>query len=169
MISRTDIEKYFVAEKQESLLFIGIGVAAIIIALLGLFLWRTQFWKGAAIVLIVIALIQIVAGYTVYKRCDADRTRVVYALDMNPDQLKAKELPRIETVNKNFVIYRYVEIALIIAGAVLIVLYRNNNDKQFWYGLGVALTLQAILTLSGDIVAAKRALTYTEQLKTLLK
>ncbi len=169
MITRVDIEKYFVAEKQSSMLFICLGLAAIVVALLGLFAWKTQFWKGAAIVLIAIALIQVIAGYTVYRRSDADRTKMVYALDMNPDQLRTKELPRMETVNRNFIIYRYVEIALVIAGALLIALYRSNMDKQFWVGLGVALLVQALLTLSGDIVAAKRALKYTEQLKTLLK
>jgi hypothetical protein len=169
MITRTDIEKYFVAEKQESLLFVYAGLVAIVIAVLGLFLWKTQFWKGAAIVLAAIAVIQIIAGYTVYRRCDSDRTKMVYALDMNPDQLKNKELPRMEKVNRNFMIYRCVEIALFVAGILLIALYRKNIDKQFWFGFGVALAVQAALTFGADSVAAKRASIYTEQLKTLLK
>ena len=169
MLTKTDIEKYFIAEKQESLLFLGIGIAAIIIALLGVFVWKTQFWKGASIPFILIAVLQIIAGFTVYNRSDADRIRVVYALTMNPDDLKEKELPRMETVNKNFVIYRYVEIALLLVGVVLIALYKNNIDKQFIYGIAVALAIQAALMLGADFFAEKRALIYTAQLKETAK
>lgn len=169
MITKADIEKYFVAEKQESLLFISIGVAAIIIALLGLFIYKTQFWKGAAIPLILVAIIQLIVGYTVYKRSDEDRISKVYAVDANPDKLVTKEIPRMETVNKNFVIYRYVEIALLMAGLVLIALYKNNADKQLLLGIGVALAIQAAIMLGADFFAEKRALVYLQQLKTLLK
>lgn len=165
MITKADIEKYFIAEKQESLLFIGIGIAAILIALVGIFLWKTQAWKGAAIPLLAIAFIQITVGYTIYKRSDKDRVRVVYALDMNPNDLKTKELPRMEKVNKNFVLYKYVEIAFTVAGIILIALYKNNTEKQFWLGLGAALLIQAIAMLSADFFAEKRATVYTNQLK----
>lgn len=169
MLTKTDIEKYFIAEKQESLLFLGIGIAAVIVALLGIFIWKTQFWKGASIPLIIIAVLQIIVGFTVYNRSDADRIRVVYALDMNPTDLKEKELPRMETVNKNFVIYRYVEIALLIAGIAVAILYSNNVDKQFVFGIAVALAIQAALMLGADYFAEKRALIYTAQLKETVK
>ncbi len=169
MLTKTDIEKYFIAEKQESLLFLGIGIAAIVIALLGIFVWKTQFWKGASIPLITIAVLQIIVGFTVHNRSDADRIRVVYALTMNPDDLKEKELPRMEAVNKNFVIYRYVEIALLFVGVVLMALYKNNIDKQFIYGVAVALAIQAALMLGADYFAEKRALVYTKQLKERVK
>lgn len=169
MITKTDIEKYFLAEKQESLIFLIIGITAIVIAALGIFLWKTQAWKGAAIPLIIIAFIQITVGYTVYKRSDKDRVRVVYALDMNPDELKSNELPRMDVVNKNFIIYRYVEITLLIAGIVLAFYCRDNNEKQMWMGLGIALAIQAFVMLGADFFAEKRALRYTQQLKESVK
>lgn len=169
MLTKTDIEKYFLAEKQESLLFLIIGIAAIIIAVVGIFIWKTQTWKGAAIPLIIIALIQITVGYTVYKRSDKDRVRVVYALDMNPDDLKTKELPRMEAVNKNFLIYRYVEIALLTIGILLAFYFRDNVEKQLWMGLGIALALQSFIMLGADFFAEKRAITYTQQLKEMVK
>lgn len=169
MLTKSDIEKYFIAEKQESLVFIGIGILAIIIALVGFFAYKTQFWKGAAIPFIIIGIIQLVVGYTVYTRSDADRIRVVYALDMNPEDLKTKELPRMETVNKNFVVYRYVEIALLIVGLVFTFLYRSNLEKQFILGIGVALAIQSALMLGADYFAEKRALMYTNQLMETVK
>ena len=165
MITKADIEKYFIAEKQEAFVFICVGVAAIVVAMLGLLLWKTQFWKGAAIPLILIALLQLIVGYTIYNRSDADRVRVVYALDMNPDDLKTKELPRMIKVNKSFVMYRYIHLALTIAGIVLLVVYKNNTEKQFLYGIGIALLIQALIMLGVDFFAEKRALHYTKLLQ----
>ncbi len=169
MFTKAEIEKYFLAEKQESLVFMAIGMTAILIAAIGLFLWKTQAWKGAAIPLIVIALIQIVVGYTVYKKSDKQRTGNVYSYDMNPSKLIKEELPRMQTVNKNFVIYRYVEIAFIITAIGLIILFKSNIDKQFWFGFGIALALQASLMLGADYFAEQRAKIYTDQLKSLTK
>lgn len=169
MFTKTDIEKYFIAEKQESLLFMIIGAVAIIIALLALFVWKTQSWKGASIPLIAIALIQIVVGYTVYARSDKQRVDMVYAFDMNPDKLKSEELPRMRTVHKNFIIYRWVEIVLIVARVATVFLYIQNADKQFWFGLGLALSLQSATMLTADYFAEKRALDYTKGIESVIK
>jgi len=169
MFTKADIEKYFIAEKQESLLFVIIGIAAIVIAFTGLFCWKTQFWKGASIPLVLIALIQIIVGYTVYARSDKQRTDTVYAFDMDPSKLQNEELPRMQEVNKNFVTYRWTEIILIAAGIALALVYKSNPDKQFIVGIGVALALQAILMLSADYIAEKRADIYTDGLTGFLK
>jgi len=165
MFSKTDIEKYFTAEKNESILFVFIGIAAIILAIVFFFFLKTNFYKGIAWPLLIIAIIQITVGYTVYKRCDSDRKRNVYAYDLNPSELKGKEIPRMETVNKNFVIYRWIEIALIISGVVLIFLYRSDPDKTFLYGLGIGLAIQAFIMLGADYFAEARAKNYTKGLK----
>ena len=68
MFSKTDIEKYFLAEKQESLLFIVIGIIGIILAVVFFFGLKTNFYKGAAVPLLTIGLLMGVAGYTVYAR-----------------------------------------------------------------------------------------------------
>lgn len=169
MFSKTDIENYFNAEKGESLLFIIIGVAAIILAIVFFFIIKSSWYKGAAIPFFVIGMMHLVVGYTVYNRSDADRTRNVYAYDMNPTELKTKELPRMEKVNRNFVVYRYIEIALLVVGLVLIVLYRSQPDKNFWMGLGVALAIEAIISLGADHFAEKRAKIYTEGLKNFVQ
>ena len=165
MFSKTDIEKYFAAEKSESLLFIFIGIAAVILAIVFFFFLKTNFYKGIALPLVLIAIIQITAGYTIYKRSDADRKRNTYAYDLNPSELKGKEIPRMEKVNKNFVLYRWIEIALIIAGLVLIFLYRSNPVKDFLYGLGIGLAIQAFIMLGADYFAEARAKDYAKGLK----
>ena len=116
MLTKTDIEKYFIAEKQESLVFLVIGIAAIILALILYFMVKTQVYRGAAIPLLVLGLMQAVAGYSVYVKSDDQRISQVYAYDMNPDQLKTIELTRMRKVKTNFILYRWIEIGLFIAG-----------------------------------------------------
>ncbi len=165
MFTKTDIEKYFTAEKSESLLFIFIGIAAVIAAIIFFFFLKTNFYKGMAWPLILIALIQISVGYSVYKRFDSDRQRNVYAYDLNPSELKSKEIPRMEQVNKNFVLYRWIEIGLAIAGLILIYIYRSNTEKSFLFGLGLGLAIQALIMLGADYFAEARAKEYTKGLK----
>lgn len=165
------IYKYFIAEKQESLLFLIVGIVALLLAVVFWFFIKSNpsFFKGAAIPLLAIGLIQLVVGYTVYSRTDKQKTDVAYNLGMEPvNYVKQTEQPRMKTVMKNFVIYRWVEIAFIITGLVLIFLFRSNPDKSFWYGFGVALAIQAIIMLGADYFAEKRGKVYTAELENII-
>lgn len=165
MLTKADIEKYFLAEKQVGLIFVIIGALAIAFALVFFFVLRSNFYKGAAIPLLLIGLIELTIGFVVYRRSDGDRVRNVYAYDMNPQELKEQELPRMQKVNKSFTVYKWVEIVLVITGIVLIVIYRPRPEKAFWLGLGVALTIQALLMVGADYFAEKRAKEYTSKLQ----
>lgn len=165
MFTKADIEKYFNAEKAESFLFLGIGVAGVIVALVFFFVLKTQFYKGVAVPLTLVDLLLGVVGYTVYARSDSDRIRNVYAYDLNPGELREKEIPRMETVMKNFLIYRYTEITLAVIGIILFFLFRTNADKQFWAGLGIGLFVMAVLALGSDYFAEKRGHVYLNGLK----
>ena len=161
MFTKVDIEKYFNAEKNESLLLIIIGIAAVLLALVFFIYLKTNWHKGLALPFLIIGIMHLVVGYTVYKRCDEDRKRNVYAYDMNPDELKNKEIVRVEKVNKNFIIYRYTAIVLLILGLGLFFYFRNNIDKSFWVGFGIALAIEAAISLGADFFAEKRAVQYT--------
>ncbi|HEV3222985.1 MAG TPA: hypothetical protein VGZ90_08910 [Puia sp.] len=165
MLNKADIEKYFIAEKQESLVFLVIGLAAIALALIFYFIVKTHIYRGAAIPLLVLGLVQSVAGYAVYVKSDDQRISQVYAYDMNPDQLKTVELTRMRKVQTNFLIYRSIEVGLIIAGLILIIFFRNQEGKTFWMGLGITLTLMAAELFFADFIAEKRASKYTSQLE----
>ncbi len=165
MLSKADIEKYFISEKQESLVFLIIGMAAILLALIFYSTVKSQGYRGAAIPLVILGLIQAIAGYAVYVRSDDQRINQVYAYDMNPDQLKTIELRRMRKVKTNFLIYRWIEIGLLIAGLILIFIFRNPNGKTFWIGFGITLTLMAAELFIADFIAEKRAVRYTTQLE----
>ncbi|MEP7236676.1 MAG: hypothetical protein ABI685_02385 [Ferruginibacter sp.] len=165
------IYKYFIAEKQESLLFLIIGIVAVLLAVACWFFIKSNpsFFKGAAIPLLAIGLVQIVVGYSVYARTDKQKSDIAYNIGMEPvTYVKQTEMPRMKTVMKNFVIYRWVEIAFIIAGLVLIFLFRLNPDRSFWYGLGISLAIQAVIMLGADYFAEKRGIVYTEALQKII-
>lgn len=162
MFSKTDIEKYFTGEKQESLLFLIIGIAAIAAAVVFFFFLKTNFYKGAAISLFLVGLLMGIVGFTVYKRSDDDRIRNVYAYDMNPSQLKEKELPRMQTVMRNFIVFRWVEIFLFLVGVGLYVYFIRDFDNDFWRGLGLALAVMALIALAADFFAERRGKVYTK-------
>ncbi|MGQ0737627.1 MAG: hypothetical protein ACT4OJ_01080 [Bacteroidota bacterium] len=162
MFTKTDIEKYFNGEKAESLVFMAIGIAGIVTAIVFFFFLKISFYKGAAIPLSLPGLLLAAAGYTIYKRCDEDRKRNVYAYDMNPAELKDKELPRMKTVMKNFVIYRWVEITLILAGTAIYIYFIRDFKHDFWRGFGLALAVMTLLALTADYFAEKRGKRYTK-------
>jgi uncharacterized membrane protein HdeD (DUF308 family) len=169
MFTKADAEAYFNGEKQESIIFITIGVLAILVALLLFFYIKHQWGKGAAWPLLLIGILQLVVGYTVYTRSDAQRKDIVYKMDMNKDSLIREELPRMEKVMKNFSIYRYIEVGLFVAGIAMFFYFRNQQDKQLWMGLFAALALQAGLMLIADGVAERRGHRYLEGIKVYLK
>lgn len=165
MFTKADIEKYFTAEKNESGLFLCIGIAAIVCAIVCFFVVKTNFYRGAAVPLLLVGLLLGVVGFTVYQRSDADRKRNTYAYDMNPEDLKIKELPRMHIVMKNFVIYRWTEIILTITGMILFIYFRNNGAQLFWKGFGLALAVMALIALGADYFAEARGKTYIKGLQ----
>jgi len=160
MFSKADIEKYFNAEKSESGLFMTTGIVGIVLAVIFFFFLKTEFYKGAAIPLVSVGLLLGIVGYTVYKRSDDDRKRNVYAYDMNPSELKEKEIPRMKTVMKNFILYRLIEIFLAAAGIGIYIYFIRDIKHDFWRGLGLGLAVMAILALTADYFAEKRGHVY---------
>ncbi|QNA44909.1 hypothetical protein [Lacibacter sediminis] len=168
MFSKTDIEQYFSAEKQGSLFFLSVGIVAVIAALILFFVLKTPFYKGAAIPMIIVGLIAGGIGFTVYKRSDDDRIRNVYAYDLNPDELKQKEYPRMQKVMKSFRVIFIAEIVFLIVAIVLFFYFRTNTAQQLWSGIGAGLFLMAIAALFLDIAAQRRAEIYTKGLETFI-
>jgi hypothetical protein len=165
------IYKYFIAEKQERLLFLIVGMVAVLLAVVFWFFIKSNpsFFKGAAVPLLAIGLIQVIVGYSVYSRTDKQKADIAYNIGMEPvSYVKQTEQPRMKTVMRNFVIYRWLEIAFIIAGLVLIFLFKSNPDKSFWYGFGIALAIQAIIMLGADYFAEKRGKMYVNELEKIV-
>ena len=156
------IVQYFNGEKAESYIFILIGVIALAMALYFIYGLKTSFWKGIALPFIIVACLECIVGYTIVLRSPKDIERVENYANSEPLLIKSLEIPRMERVMSNFVMYRYVEIALMILGVFL--MYSTMNDT-FWRGLGLGLFIQASIVLTLDFFAERRGHMYLEYIK----
>jgi hypothetical protein len=156
------IKTYFTAEKNESLLFILMGVAAIAFSAYALVKWSELFYKGLAIPLILIGIVQIVVGGSVYFRTDKQIADLEKLYQANTTDFKTQEAPRMNTVMKNFSLYKKVEVAFVVIGLLLILF---ASAKEFWLGVGVGMLLQGAVMLTLDIFAERRGTVYIEVIR----
>ncbi len=157
------VTKYFNAEKYESVVFILVGLTAIILAGYFLAIIKKPFHTGMAYPLMAIAFIQIVVGSTVYIRSPKDIERVNGMINGNKMEITLLEIPRMNNVMRNFEIYKYIEIALIITGIFLFTFIEND----FIRGIGLGLIVQSVFMLILDFIAAARGEEYLQFLRML--
>jgi hypothetical protein len=156
------IIRYFTAEKRESLLFMLVGMAAVVAAI---FLWRTgSSFRGMGYPLVAIGLIQIVVGGTVYFRTDAQRLGLHKQLASEPRAYVAAETPRMAKVQHGFVVYRWVEISLLALSVLGFFLLRG---RQTLWASSLGLMLQSAVMLAMDFFAERRAEVYVERIRGL--
>jgi hypothetical protein len=157
------IQTYFTEERIESLIFIIIGSIAITLTLIFLSIIKYSFFKGLAYPLLFIGIIQIVVGFNIYNRSQKDIIRVEQIVKTSKKQLQTTEIPRMKTVIKNFAIYKWTEIILMLTGIFLITRF-YKSPLTFWKGLGLGLLIQAGIMLCLDIIAEHRAEIYLQYL-----
>jgi hypothetical protein len=149
------MSSYFSAEKQESVIFLAVGLAAIGISV---WLWMNGHrLKSMAYPLVAIALMQMVVGGSIYLRTDTQLSTLSAQLQANPAALKAEETTRMQTVMSNFSVYKAVEMVLLIVGVGMIAFLQRHDVAA---GIGVGLVLQAAFTLTLDIFAEARGSDY---------
>lgn len=165
MLTKTDIEQYFLAEKNAGFIFLIAGIVSILLGLVFILILKTSFYKGAAIVLIAVGLVQTIIGYTIYSRSDQQRVDTVYAFDLNPDKLKSHELPRIKKAVTGIQVFLVAEAVLLIAGAL--VYFKNNPPagNVLWQGIGLLLVIEALILIGADVPALKRNQVYLQKLE----
>jgi hypothetical protein len=158
------ITKYFNAEKQESMIFILVGLLTLLIGVYLIIKVKQPFNNGVAYSMIAIALIQITVGDSVYERSPKDITRVTEIIQSDKTRIQSEEIPRMEVVMKNFAIYRWAEIVLLIAG---IAMYFYFQPSTLLKGLGLGLVIQAGFMLLLDYFAESRGGVYLDYLRSL--
>lgn len=150
-----EMTSYFTAEKQESLLFVLVGLLAIGVAA---WLWMNGHrLKSMAYPLVAVALLQIVVGASVYMRTDTQFAALNQQLSTSPLEFKAEETQRMNVVMKNFNLYKRVEMILLVLGLLLIAFAQKYDLAT---GIGAGLMLQAAFTLCLDMFAEARGNDY---------
>jgi hypothetical protein len=157
--------KYFHGERVESFLFLVVGLAGLAVSCYSLFLKASSYWKGFAIPFLLVSILEIIVGISLIYRSPKDIIRVENYIKNEQFKIKTDEIPRMEKVMKNFVSYRYLEIALILIGAIL---YFASTDSDFWRGLGFGLFIQASIVLTLDYFAERRGFIYLEYLNSII-
>jgi hypothetical protein len=154
------IREYFDAERFGALLFLLAGALAFALAVL--LLRRRSGLRGMAVPLVVVALVQLGVGYTVWQRSPAQAATSLQQLREAPATFLRVERARMRTVIADLQHYRSLELGLLALGMVIVVLLRN---RAFWFAFGLGLVLQAALLLALDHVAQARARAYFEALQ----
>jgi drug/metabolite transporter (DMT)-like permease len=165
------ISRYFTGEKQESLWFLVMGAGAVLTSIIFFFFIKSNplFFKGMAIPLFALGMLLGIVGYTVHARSDRQSRDIAYAMGMEPVKyISSVEKPRMDKVMKNFILYRWVEIILALAGIAFFVYFKGDPQKTFWNGFGITLTMMALLALGADYFAEKRGKAYQSHLETIL-
>ena len=153
---------YFAAEKQESLLFMAVGVLAVTVAI-----WlyaNGHRLKSMAFPLVAVALIQLVVGGSVFFRSDSQLAGLSRQAGEAPAAFKAEETRRMDVVMKSFTTYKWIEIALLAIGIGLIALWQRSDIAA---GVGAGLVLQAAFMLCLDLFADARGEDYLAALRSL--
>jgi hypothetical protein len=158
------VDVYFTEERIESLFFIIIGSITLLLSVFFLFIIKYSFFKGMSIPLLMIGLIQLTVGISVYNRSLKDIERVTYFINYKPEKIQTEELPRMEKVMNNFTIYKWIEVILIVASIILLIIF-YSSPQTYWKGLALGLLIQAGIMLSLDVLAEKRGKNYMEKLQ----
>ncbi|MGL5889711.1 MAG: hypothetical protein ACRC3B_07495 [Bacteroidia bacterium] len=157
------MHNYFREEKTEALFFLVAGLLSLGLSVWAFFINRERFFVGLAIPVLVVGLIQIVVGATVFFRTQQQVAGLEELFATDPAKFASSELERMITVMNNFHIYKWVEIGFVVSGLLLIVF----NAQGFWQGTAVGLLLQGSIMLSLDIVAERRGVSYQQELHQL--
>lgn len=160
MFTKTDIEQYFVAFKNEQLFLMIVGAAAFITAVVFYAGLKSKWYKGFALPFAVLALLNMGAGFSNYKRADILKVRNVYNYDLHPELLKTKELPRIKEMNRNFTVLIYINISIILGAAFIFFYFKKKGNSEYYMGVAASLFLVAVLSVVMYSVMKKRSEVY---------
>lgn len=111
-----------------------------------------------------VSVLEIIVGISLIYLSPKDIIRAENYIKNDQVKIKSHEIPRMEKVMKNFLVYRYVEIVFIFIGAILYCAFSNSD---FWRGFGLGLLIQASIVLTLDYFAERRGFIYLEYLNSI--
>lgn len=152
---------YFDLEKTAALYgMLGAGVAGGTGAYL---ITQNDLSKGIGYSLMGVGVIGLVVGGTVYWRTDAQQAKLEKQLAANPHDYKRFEGARMKNVNNQFTILKIAEISLF-AGGVATAVVGITQNSDLTTGIGIGLTLDALLLFVFDYFAESRAHVYAQRI-----
>ncbi|HHH49966.1 MAG TPA: hypothetical protein ENK52_03195 [Saprospiraceae bacterium] len=162
---KSQVKNYYSSEKKESLLFIGIGLVALSLAVIGLLYYKTNLWMGISVPLLSVAVIQLFTGLTIFFRTDRQMKILLEQLEKTPQLFKEEETLRLKEINSNFNLYRNVELLVFLLGIFFLLMGGFANWGMMSLGIGIGLSLQMGIMLSLDLFANWRTELYLHEVK----
>jgi len=153
---------YFKEEKTESLWFILIGIVSILFSIWLFLKFKEGFYRGLIIPVLLISLIQLTVGTSVYIRTDKQIENLIDRFKDDKPTARSEENIRMEAVMKNFKIYKWIEILFILSGVLLLIFI---TDKPYWSGIGTGLLIEGTFMIVLDVIAEMRGVRYLEWLQ----
>jgi hypothetical protein len=152
---------YFDGEKNAGLLITGIGVAALVLAVV--FLQPRWGLRSFAVTLAVIALAEIAIGVGLYLRTGPQVANLVAQLGSDGARFFADEGARMARVQRNVVVIQYIEITVIVTAAIAAFALKNRLSLS---GIALGLLCHAAFLLAFDLIAERRGATYLDEIRT---
>lgn len=166
MLTRADIEQYFIAEKNAAVFMMLAGAAAILAAIVLLVFFKTGLTRGMAAGFVVLGLLQLFLGYSAYRREEALKNRrieAVYSFDLDPGKLKIKELPEVVRSVRAIQRFLIIEGVILMVGAFLWIYYRQGNPLLA--GVGIALVIAGLIMTGTEYFVYRHNKIYLRQLE----
>jgi hypothetical protein len=159
------MEDYFAGEKRGGYVLIAMGIGGL---LAGGLLYRSssKVARGASYPLLGLGLVHAAAGVYIHLASNGRIDDFGAQIEKDPGAFVAAEQPRMKGVSTQFAVLKIVEVVLI-AGGLGMAAAGSRSDRPRLKGAGLALALEAALTLGFDVVAARRAGGYRDELGTL--
>jgi drug/metabolite transporter (DMT)-like permease len=155
------IRGYFAGEKSEAALILLAGVVCLLAALWLWFWVRQPFTRGLAASLLLVAVLGLGVGGSVYFRTDTQVRQLLELQRRDPGRFAAQEGPRIREVVKSFGAYRICYAVAVLLALVLVFAV----GRPAYHGLAVGLLVLAALGFTIDYYAEARAVDYVKSLE----
>ena len=154
------LQAYFKQEKKEGATFLGLGIVALLLAMLCCLRWSDEFYLGLSVPLALVGLIELLVGAVAYARSDRQFDLLASIFREDPATYAQREYRRMMRVIRNFDLYRWTGLVLCLIGMLIILASWLAKDEPFWLGLGLGLFLQSAALLILDQISEKRASKY---------
>ena len=164
--ARAAMGRYFDGEQRGGWVLVGMGAAGVAGGGALLYGGNSELTKGFSYPLLGVGILHIAAGIFVNVASSRRVDRFSNEIDADPAAWIARERPRMRGVSTQLTVLKIVEVVLIAGGVTTGVLAHRAERKQL-AGIGYGVAIEAALTLGFDIVAARRAARYRDDLAAL--
>jgi hypothetical protein len=150
-------------EKTCSVFFIAVGVVGIAA---GILFWQKaghEILRWAPYPLAVFGTLSLIVGCTIFFRTDAQLSSLLSLAHSIPSTFFQQEIERMARVNRNWSIYKWGELFVIVASLTVIMAYIDRSSLLL---LAIAAMLIATPILALDVIGERNGIWYVEQLNT---